>query len=138
MVARNQEGLLGHHDMMLFDAMGSSEGNMGIAVAARGVPPKTASFQANEDVKVFDDNNCEVTPGSNEMGMVATPSAMRGYYKDPEKTQKTVRDIDGVRWVFPGDYAKIEADGSMTLLGRGSMCINTAGEKVFPEEVEKL
>ena len=132
-----KEGLLGHHDMMLVDAMGSSEGNMGIAVAARGVPPKTASFQANEDVKVFDDNNCQVTPGSDEMGMVATPSAMRGYYKDPEKTEKTVRVIDGVRWVFPGDYAKIEADGSMTLLGRGSMCINTAGEKVFPEEVEE-
>ena len=132
-----KEGLLSHHDMMLVDAMGSSEGNMGIAVAARGVPPKTASFQANEDVKVFDDNNREVTPGSDEMGMVATPSAMRGYYKDPEKTEKTVRVIDGVRWVFPGDYAKIEADGSMTLLGRGSMCINTAGEKVFPEEVEE-
>ena len=69
--------------------------------------------------------------------MVATPSAMRGYYKDPEKTEKTVRVIGGVRWVFPGDYAKLESDGSMTLLGRGSMCINTAGEKVFPEEVEE-
>lgn len=110
---------------------------MGIAVAARGVPPKTASFQANEDVKVFDDNDQEVAAGSEQIGMVATPSAMRGYYKDPKKTEKTVRVIDGVRWVFPGDYAKIESDGSMTLLGRGSMCINTAGEKVFPEEVEE-
>ncbi|MBA58120.1 MAG: acyl-CoA synthetase [Gammaproteobacteria bacterium] len=132
-----KEGLLRHNDMMLVDAMGSSEGSMGIAVAARGVPPKTASFQANEDVKVFDENNSEVEPGSGNMGMVATPSAMRGYYKDPEKTDKTVRMIDGVRWVFPGDYAIIESDGSMTLLGRGSNCINTAGEKVFPEEVEE-
>jgi acyl-CoA synthetase (AMP-forming)/AMP-acid ligase II len=132
-----KEGLLNHHDMMLVDAMGSSEGNMGIAIAARGVPPKTASFQANEDVKVFDDNDQEVAAGSEQIGMVATPSAMRGYYKDPEKTEKTVRVIGGIRWVFPGDYAKIEADGSMTLLGRGSMCINTAGEKVFPEEVEE-
>ena len=132
-----KEGLLNHHDMMLVDAMGSSEGNMGIAIAARGVPPKTASFQANEDVKVFDENDQEVAAGSDQIGMGATPSAMRGYYKDPEKTEKTVRVIGGIRWVFPGDYAKIESDGSMTLLGRGSMCINTAGEKVFPEEVEE-
>lgn len=71
------------------------------------------------------------------MGMVATQSAMRGYYKDPEKTAKTVREIDGSRWVFPGDFATVEADGTLILLGRGSMCINTAGEKVFPEEVEE-
>ena len=56
---------------------------------------------------------------------------------DPEKTAKTVRVIDGSRWVFPGDYATVETDGTLTLLGRGSMCINTAGEKVFPEEVEE-
>ena len=63
-----KEGLLNHHDMMLVDAMGSSEGNMGIAIAARGVPPKTASFQANEDVKVFDDNDQEVAAGSEQIG----------------------------------------------------------------------
>jgi len=132
-----KDALLEHHDMMLFDAMGSSEGSMGSSVATRDMPAKTASFQMNEDVKVFTDDNREVQPGSGEIGMVGTPSAMRGYYKDPEKTANTVREIDGIRWVFPGDYATIEEDGSLTLLGRGSMCINTAGEKVFPEEVEE-
>tara|TARA_B100001105_G_scaffold220517_1_gene187893 strand:- start:150 stop:626 length:477 start_codon:yes stop_codon:yes gene_type:complete len=72
------------------------------------------------------------------MGMIATQSAMRGYYKDQEKTLETVREIAGNRWVFPGDYATVEADGRINLLGRGSMCINTAGEKVFPEEVEEV
>ena len=72
------------------------------------------------------------------MGLIGTQSAMIGYFKDPEKTAKTVREIDGVRYVFPGDYATVEADGGITLLGRGSMCINTAGEKVFPEEVEEV
>ncbi len=132
-----KDGLLQHHDMVLFDAMGSSEGSMGTSVTTRDMPAKTASFQKNEDVKVFTDDNREVQPGSGETGMVGTPSPMRGYYKDPEKTARTVREIGGVRWVFPGDYATIEADGSLTLLGRGSMCINTAGEKVFPEEVEE-
>ena len=60
-----------------------------------------------------------------------------GYYKDEEKSAATFREIDGVRYSFPGDYATIEADGSITLLGRGSACINTGGEKVFPEEVEE-
>ena len=60
-----------------------------------------------------------------------------GYFKDPEKSARTFRVIDGVRYSFPGDWATVEADGSLTLLGRGSQCINTGGEKVFPEEVEE-
>lgn len=59
-----------------------------------------------------------------------------GYYKDEEKTAKTFVEVDGTRWVIPGDMAMVEADGAITLLGRGSVCINTGGEKVFPEEVE--
>lgn len=59
-----------------------------------------------------------------------------GYYKDPEKTRTIFVEVDGVRYVVPGDYARYETDGTMTLLGRGSECINTGGEKVFPEEVE--
>ena len=69
--------------------------------------------------------------------MIGVMSPMRGYYKDPEKTAKVIREIEGERWVFPGDYARVEANGEITLLGRGSGCINTAGEKVFPEEVEE-
>ncbi len=61
-----------------------------------------------------------------------------GYYKDPEKSAGTFVVIDGVRFAIPGDYAVVEADGTLTLLGRGSVCINTGGEKVFPEEVEEV
>ncbi len=60
-----------------------------------------------------------------------------GYYKDPEKSARTFREVGGVRYSFPGDMARVAADGSLELLGRGSNCINTGGEKVFPEEVEE-
>ncbi|MXX30128.1 MAG: acyl-CoA synthetase, partial [Gammaproteobacteria bacterium] len=80
----------------------------------------------------------QVQPGSGEMGMIASSGSVPvGYYKDPEKSAATFREIDGVRYSFPGDFATIESAGSITLLGRGSVCINTAGEKVFPEEVEE-
>jgi fatty-acyl-CoA synthase len=65
------------------------------------------------------------------------PPIPLGYYKDPEKTAKTFRTINGVRYSMPGDWCRVEADGTLTLLGRGSVCINTAGEKVYPEEVEE-
>ncbi len=61
----------------------------------------------------------------------------RGYYKDPEKSARTFRTVNGVRYAFPGDFATVEADGSISLLGRGSVCINSGGEKIFPEEVEE-
>jgi acyl-CoA synthetase (AMP-forming)/AMP-acid ligase II len=61
-----------------------------------------------------------------------------GYYKDPDKTASTFKSVGGVRWSIPGDYARREEDGSVTLLGRGSVCINTGGEKVHPEEVEAV
>jgi acyl-CoA synthetase (AMP-forming)/AMP-acid ligase II len=61
-----------------------------------------------------------------------------GYYKDPVKTAATFREVDGVRWTVPGDFARREEDGSVTVLGRGSVCINTGGEKVHPEEVEAV
>jgi len=59
-----------------------------------------------------------------------------GYYKDPDKTAATFPTYDGQRWVVPGDFATIEEDGSISLLGRGSVCINSGGEKIYPEEVE--
>ena len=77
-------------------------------------------------------------PGSGEIGRLATSGLVPvGYYKDPEKSAETFREIEGKRYSFPGDYATIEADGSITLLGRGNACINSAGEKIFPEEVEE-
>jgi fatty-acyl-CoA synthase len=60
-----------------------------------------------------------------------------GYFKDPEKSAITFKEVNGTRYSFPGDYALIESDGSITLLGRGSNCINSAGEKIYPEEVEE-
>jgi len=87
---------------------------------------------------VFDAMDREVTPGSDEVGMVgSTGGAQMGYYKDETKTAATFREIGGVRYTFPGDFARIAADGSLILLGRGSVCINTGGEKVYPEEVEE-
>jgi acyl-CoA synthetase (AMP-forming)/AMP-acid ligase II len=61
-----------------------------------------------------------------------------GYYKDPDKTAGTFRIIDGERYTVPGDWATVDADGTVRLLGRGSQCINTGGEKVYPEEVEEV
>ncbi len=133
-----KQGLLRHHDMVLADVMGSSEGGMGSSLTTREVNTQTAKFALNEGVRVRTDDGRWVQPGSGEIGKLATSAFVPlGYYKDAEKSAATFREIDGVRYSFPGDYATVEADGSITLLGRGSVCINTGGEKVFPEEVEE-
>ena len=124
--------------VVLLDAMGSSEGSMGTSISMKGLPPKTAKFAVAPTTKVFTDDDREVQPGSGEIGKVAAGGAVPlGYYKDPEKSSKTFRTINGVRYSFPGDMATVEADGSLTLLGRGSQVINSGGEKIFPEEVEE-
>jgi fatty-acyl-CoA synthase len=123
---------------MLVDAMGSTEGSMGTQISMKGMTADTARFTQNPTTKVFTDDDREVQPGSDEVGMVAAGGNVPlGYYKDPEKSARTFRVIDGVRYSFPGDFAKVAADGSLILLGRGSQVINTGGEKVFPEEVEE-
>ena len=124
--------------VVLLDAMGSSEGSMGTSISMKGLPPKTAKFAVAPTTKVFTDDDREVVPGSGEIGKVAAGGTVPlGYYKDPEKSSKTFRTINGVRYSFPGDMATVEADGSLTLLGRGSQVINSGGEKIFPEEVEE-
>jgi acyl-CoA synthetase (AMP-forming)/AMP-acid ligase II len=91
----------------------------------------------NPRTAVFDEYDKPVVPGSGTVGRVAQKGHIPlGYYNDPEKTARTFREIDGVRWVFPGDMAMIEEDGTMHFLGRGSICINSGGEKIYPEEVE--
>ena len=136
--AEIKRGLLAHKDLMLYDAMGSTEGSMGANVSSRETPIETAKFALGDGVKVFTDDDREVAPGSGEIGLVATSGLVPiGYYKDPEKSARTFREVHGVRYSFPGDYARVEADGTITLLGRGSQCINTGGEKVFTEEVEE-
>lgn len=124
--------------VILLDAIGSSEGSMGMQISMRGLPIETAKFSQMPDTKVFTDDDRLVEPGSDEIGMIAAGGNVPiGYYKDPEKSARTFRVIDGVRYSFPGDFAKVAADGSLILLGRGSNVINTGGEKVYPEEVEE-
>ncbi len=124
--------------LVIVDAMGSSEGAMGTQITMKGVPTETAKFTTTPDTKVFKDDDTEVTPGSDEVGMVAAGGNVPiGYFKDPEKSARTFRTINGVRYSFPGDLAMVAEDGTLILLGRGSQVINTGGEKVFPEEVEE-
>lgn len=132
-------GLLEFADVEIMDTMSSSEGGMGGSVVSRANPPgETARFTFSPTTKVFDENDQEVLPGSDTIGMIANGGTVPvGYYKDPEKSAQTFRTIGGTRYAFPGDFAKVAADGALILLGRGSVCINTGGEKVFPEEVEE-
>ena len=135
-----KRGLLEHMPRaMLNDGFSSSEAlGMGNSIMAKGVEAPTAKFMIGERCKVFDENDQPVAPGSGVPGMVAIGGLNPlGYYKDEEKTARTFRTIGGVRYSIPGDWVLVEADGSLTLLGRGNACINTAGEKVFPEEVEE-
>jgi fatty-acyl-CoA synthase len=135
-----KRGLLEHMPQaMLNDGFSSSEAlGMGASVMAKGVEAPTAKFMIGERCKVFDENDQPVEPGSGVPGMVAIGGLNPlGYYKDEAKTARTFRTIGGVRYSIPGDWVLVGADGSLTLLGRGNACINTAGEKVFPEEVEE-
>ena len=123
---------------ILVDAMGSTEGTMGTQISMKGMTADTARFTQAPTTKVFTDDDREVQPGSDDVGMVAAGGNVPlGYFKDPDKSARTFRVIDGVRYSFPGDFAKVADDGSLILLGRGSQVINTGGEKVFPEEVEE-
>lgn len=133
-----KNGLLEHHDMQLMDTMGSTEGGMGSSVSTRDNPPKTAKFSINPGVIILADDGETLEPGSDKVGLIGTSGLVpEGYYKDEKKSAQTFKEIEGVRYSFPGDYAKYEQDGTITLLGRGSNCINSAGEKIYPEEVEE-
>jgi acyl-CoA synthetase (AMP-forming)/AMP-acid ligase II len=125
--------------MRLLDSLGSSEG-VGFAAKLESDPGKatTASFSLGEFTKVINDEGKEVVPGSGERGRLALGGPLpTGYYNDPIKSEETWPTIDGRRYSIPGDYATIENDGSIVLLGRGSACINSGGEKIYPEEVEE-
>ncbi len=101
-------------------------------------PPKTAKFSINPGVIIMADDGEILEPGSDKIGLIGTSGLVPvGYYKDEKKSSETFREVNGTRYSFPGDYAKLEADGTITLLGRGSNCINSAGEKIYPEEVEE-
>jgi acyl-CoA synthetase (AMP-forming)/AMP-acid ligase II len=124
-------------NLTIMDSWGSSEtGNQGSA-AEGSSPDKGLRFQMNERNSVLDDNLDPVEPGSGVVGMLAQKGNIPlGYYNDPEKTARTFVEKDGVRWVLPGDMATVLEDGTIQVFGRGSVCINSGGEKVYPEEVE--
>jgi fatty-acyl-CoA synthase len=125
---------------MLMDGLGSSEATgIGMMISTSGDDPALGRFMPNPGTRVLTEDGRDVASGSGEIGLLAVTGALpRGYYKDADKTDATFKVIGGVRYSFPGDWARVEADGSITLLGRGSVCINTGGEKVFPEEVEEV
>jgi acyl-CoA synthetase (AMP-forming)/AMP-acid ligase II len=135
-----KQGLLGHHpNMLLVDAFSSSEAlGMGSSISSGASASKTAQFTLGPFVRVLDPDGNDVVPGSDQPGVLALGGRIPlGYYKDEAKTAATFRTIGGARYSVPGDYAEVREDGSIHLLGRGSVVINTGGEKVYPEEVEE-
>jgi fatty-acyl-CoA synthase len=123
---------------MVMDSFGASETGAGGAVHDTDGPAAGPRFTMGEFMTVLDDEVRPVAPGSGVVGRLARRGHIPiGYYKDDEKTAATfVTAADGTRWVVPGDSAVVEPDGTITMLGRGSVCINSGGEKVYPEEVE--
>ncbi|HYB37901.1 MAG TPA: acyl-CoA synthetase [Mycobacterium sp.] len=124
---------------VITDSIGSSEtGFGGTSVVAKG-EAYTGGPRVTIDkwTVVLDEDGNEVKPGSGVRGVIAKRGHVPvGYYKDPEKSAATFKVINGVRYAIPGDYAQVEADGTVTMLGRGSVSINSGGEKIYPEEVE--
>lgn len=124
---------------VITDSIGSSEtGFGGISIVAKDVPHSGGTrVVIDHRTVVLDEDGNEVKPGSGVCGLIAKKGNIPvGYYKDEKKTAETFKTINGVRYAIPGDYAVVEADGSVTMLGRGSVSINSGGEKVYPEEVE--
>ena len=126
--------------IFLTGGIGSSEIGSAAKETRGDANDAAVRFALDPNVAVLDDDLRPVEPGSATPGRIARKGHIPlGYYNDREKTEATfVTDPDGTRWVIPGDFARVDADGSFVLLGRGSSCINTGGEKVFPDEVEAV
>ena len=136
--AEMKDALRSRMTATLVDSLGSTEGlGFGASGATHDLGAPTAHFALAPSTKVVDDDGREIAPGTGQAGMLASRTAAFAYYKDPEKSARTFIRIDGQGYVLTGDWATVEADGTITLLGRGSMSINTGGEKVFAEEVEE-
>jgi fatty-acyl-CoA synthase len=135
-----KQGLLRHlPQAILMDSFGSSEAvGFGTELTTRDSSVRLGQFRLGPNCKVFTPEGREVLPGSGEAGFVARSGPIpEGYYKDPKKSAETFRVIEGRRWSIPGDWCTVNADGTLALHGRGSVCINSGGEKIFPEEVEE-
>ena len=136
-----KDGLAKHlPGTIFFDSLGSSEAvGLGASISGGGASADTAKFNLGVGARVIGPDDRDVAPGSGDLGVVALPGHIPlGYYKDEAKSAQTFRTIDGVRYTIPGDWATVREDGTIQLLGRGSVVINTGGEKVFPEEVEEV
>ncbi|WP_371780497.1 acyl-CoA synthetase [Streptosporangium subroseum] len=129
-------------DRMIMDSFGSTESGYTASAVPGSSPESGLRYQPNPvaNLAVLNEALEPVKPGTDELGTVARSGRIAsGYYKDENKTRSTfVTDKDGVRWLLTGDIAKVEEDGTIAIFGRGSACINTGGEKVFPEEVEAV
>ncbi|MFV0493681.1 acyl-CoA synthetase [Mycobacterium sp.] len=124
---------------VITDSIGSSEtGFGGTSIVAKDSPHSGGPrVSIDHRTVVLDDDGNEVKPGSGVRGFLAKKGNIPlGYYKDEKKTAETFKTINGVRYAIPGDYALVEQDGTVTMLGRGSVSINSGGEKIYPEEVE--
>ena len=126
-------------DVILYDSFGASEATgLGASITTRDMKVDEARFDAPNTIVVRPGDFTPIPPGSDEVGLVAKWGNLPlGYYKDPEKTARTYVEINSVRHLLSGDHAMVEADGRIKLLGRGSHCINSGGEKIYPEEVEE-
>jgi 3-oxocholest-4-en-26-oate---CoA ligase len=135
-----KDGLIRHmQDATCQDNFSSSEAiGMGASLTTKDGTVETAKFMVSPRCRVLDDDDRDVVPGSGVTGKVVLgPPNPIEYHKDAEKSARTFRIIDGARYTVSGDFAQVNADGTLVLLGRGSACINSAGEKIFPEEVEE-
>ena len=125
----------------LTNAFGSSEsGNLGMDSGNKKAEKGLGNVIRSEFMSVISDNEGEPHQhvATGEMGIFSRSGYIpSGYYKDPVKTAKTFVEVDGETWLLSGDEARLEEDGSITVFGRGSNCINSGGEKIFPEEVEE-
>jgi len=137
-----KDALLSRGTMHVYDSLGSSEAvGFGVALTTAAGEGETARFRIGPNARllVAADRDDEVEPGSGRVGVLAVhTSCATGYYKDPARTAATFRVIDGRLHAIPGDQAILDVDGTLTLLGRGSNCINSGGEKIWPEEVEEV
>lgn len=124
----------------LQDSIAATEGGpFGVSLSGPDPADVSSVFTLPDNARVIGPDGADVRPGSGEVGLLAsTGNLPLGYLDDPDATAAVFRTIDGVRYAVPGDAATLEADGTISLLGRGSGVINTGGEKVFAEEVEQV
>jgi fatty-acyl-CoA synthase len=131
-------GLATRGRMTLVETIGASEGGpTAVAVVPPGTRVEDSRFVLGERARLLAEDGTELAPGSYQPGLLAMmPPIPYGYYKDPARSSQVFRTVHGQAYSICGDYARVTSDGTVVFLGRGSLCINTAGEKVYPEEVE--